>query len=205
MTAPVLRLPRTKPLFEFTSTALLIESGATLETFQEIALQINKARGCKWWAGDFVLQSERRFGEEAQQVIDQLGYEPETLSNLAWMARSFPKEERHDSGPFPLSWSHHREAAGIKDKATREAWLQKAQENYWTVGDFRKALRSERHGETESRTGTPATVRIEGLRYETHKGDQVISVKRGEAYVVVYRGPVPVEPVLITAEEMNRQ
>lgn len=102
-------------------------------------------RGSQWWIGDAIVYGEDTFGEDYAQYVEDAGYKPNTLVNLAWVARSVAPERRVEG----LSWSHHEAVAGL-DADEQERWLDRAavgdDREAWTVSRLREEIRATRPG-----------------------------------------------------------
>lgn len=102
------------------------------------------ARGGHTWqfsVGDAANIGEAQFGEEAWQTLDELGIQPETLSNIMRVCKAIPLRIRNDS----LKYSHYYQVYKLAEKNPEEAqyWLRQAEENNWNIREFKDALREE--------------------------------------------------------------
>ena len=91
----------------------------------------------QWFAGDFANYLERTMGEAAWQYLSDLGYQPESLSNIMRVCEKIPAPLRRGS----LRYSHHV-VAYTDNREDIEGWLDKAEENQWSVAE----LRRQKHG-----------------------------------------------------------
>lgn len=97
----------------------------------------------QWWLGDWLLLGEARFGEAHAQALPELGVEPETLEQYAWLARNIPPSRRL----FNLPWSVYR-VVGALPEAEQRRWLERAERGNadgrpWTAAELRSAMASE--------------------------------------------------------------
>ena len=77
-------------------------------------------------AGDFLLECDKRFGHEADQVMESLGISLESRAQYRRTSDAIPIEMRVDG----ISWSHHRAVAHLDpdqitfylNEAKREGW-----------------------------------------------------------------------------------
>jgi len=77
-------------------------------------------RNIQFLLGDILNYGDDRFGEQAAQIQDDLGYDYGTLADLKWVAKRIPKERRDAK----LPWSHHRELAKFEPEEQKK-WLAK--------------------------------------------------------------------------------
>jgi len=94
-------------------------------------------RASRWWIGDWLLEGEARFGEKASQLMDSLGLEYSSLSNIAWVAKRVPPEVRRED----LSWSHHEVVAVLERPEDQVKWLARAAEQGWKRDELRAHLK----------------------------------------------------------------
>jgi N6-adenosine-specific RNA methylase IME4 len=87
-----------------------------------------------WWHGDMLNFGYATYGELASQEEDDR-YAYQTLRDAKWVAEAVPMSNRLDK----LSWSHHREVAGLKP-AEQKRWLVRAEKENMTRADLRKAI-----------------------------------------------------------------
>lgn len=86
-----------------------------------------------WWIGDWANFGECRYGETYAQVISELGLDYQTVSNYAWIARTYPVASRHEA----LSWRHHFDAAGLEE-GERKVLLARAMSEGLTTREVRQ-------------------------------------------------------------------
>jgi hypothetical protein len=117
-----------------------------------------------FYVGDLLLYGEQTFGEKASQLINSFGYSEGALSNLRYVAKRFPPEERTNE----LSWSMYQAIAPF-DKRTREKLIVRALSGELKRADIR-ALSAENNGngasddsEGSPRLKTAKAVALEGL------------------------------------------
>ena len=81
---------------------------ATLAAY--IARWLSVSRSVMWWIGDWLRFGERRWGEMYAQAVDDTRRQYQQLADAKWVAEKFDDFScRHEN----LSWSHHREVAGL--------------------------------------------------------------------------------------------
>jgi len=103
-------------------------------------------RAVPWWIGDWANFGEARYGETYAQVIDELGLDYQTVSNYAWIARTYPSSSREET----LSWRHHFDAAGLDPERRAELLLRAKVEGLTTRQVRQEANRIKR----ELKSGT---------------------------------------------------
>lgn len=89
-------------------------------------------RALMWWIGDWLNYGERRYGETYTQAIEQTGKSENVLQNAKWVAEKYQSSTRVEG----LSWSHHREAAGLPEKERADV-LKRARAEGWTSRDVK--------------------------------------------------------------------
>lgn len=103
---------------------------------------------CPWEIGDRIVYAQDRWklltdegkkqhGTLYAAALKSTGLELQTLYNLTSLSRDIPTSRRREV----LSWSHHAAVAGLTPKE-QDKWLALAEENEWTRGDLRQALRA---------------------------------------------------------------
>lgn len=119
----------------FTPLGLDLE-GITLDVERalELARSIGHvARSHQWWAGDLLVAAEAALGEdEWPQVEAELGVEPKTSINWAYVARNVERDRRREE----LTFSHHAEVARLSP-AQQVAMLDSAVAGRWSVRELR--------------------------------------------------------------------
>lgn len=93
-------------------------------------------RNVQWWWGDRLNFGERQYGTKYQSAVNRFGLKLKTAQQYAWVARSFPASLRRE-----LSWSHHKELAGIEDVDERDQLLTEAIKGRWTKAKLRAVLK----------------------------------------------------------------
>jgi hypothetical protein len=88
----------------------------------------------KWRLGDWWAYGSHAYGERVQALDAGLigDLEFSTVAHYGAVARAFESGRR---GPL-VSFSHHREVAGIKDPALQDQWLDRAEaDGLWQLTD----------------------------------------------------------------------
>jgi hypothetical protein len=105
----------------------------------QIASEIrHQQRHRQWKAGDTANAWEAEMGESAWQYLDDFGYRPESLSNIMKVCEACPVSLRRVDSPH-LSFSHYQ-VLYTKNREDIEMWLDKAEEEEWSVGRLRREV-----------------------------------------------------------------
>jgi hypothetical protein len=111
--------------------------GLTHEQRVAIAQEIKDSEWQRQWrAGDTANAWEAEMGTEAWQYISDFGYQPESMSNVMYVCESIPKNMRRAE----LRFSHHVVMLGL-NREDMEMWLDKCEENQWSVAEFRRQVK----------------------------------------------------------------
>jgi hypothetical protein len=105
-------------------------------------------RCSQWWIGDWIRYGNSKWGEKYVEAARVTGYDVASLRNMAWVAARFDLSLRSDK----LTWSHHVLLAPLGPEEQRY-WLQRADEERFSVADLRIELRSRRVGDEPSGSG----------------------------------------------------
>ena len=95
----------------------------------------------KWAIGDYLLEGERRYGEEAYQLQEALKISVASRQQYVRTAERIPLSRRRPE----LSWSHHRSVSAL-EPAEQDSWLERAIQNDWSRADL-DAHRNPEEGE----------------------------------------------------------
>lgn len=93
---------------------MTLSEDLTFEEWSELGQQLqNMERSIMWWIGDWLRFGERKFGEEAAQAVqEKTGYGEDTVRVAVWVSERIDPVTRVTD----LTWSHHREVAGLEPK-----------------------------------------------------------------------------------------
>jgi thiol-disulfide isomerase/thioredoxin len=97
------------------------------------------ADGSLWWLADWAFHGSSVHGERYHQAVGVTGLDERTLRKHAWVAERFPPSRRRDG----LSFAHHAEVAFLPE-AEQDAWLERAEQNRWSLNELRSELRRAR-------------------------------------------------------------
>ena len=99
----------------------------------KLLLQIDTS--LHWWLADLLIYGENKWPDRYAQLVDVTGLKADTLYNVVWVGRKFPPGERIAG----LSFSHHKEVAGIKNTLERRKWLEEAKRESMSSRELRAA------------------------------------------------------------------
>lgn len=128
---------------------LTFKGQLTIQEWYDTALTIQKFDGkMQWYLGDLAVYAESPvtgWGESKYaDLVAATGYSPESLSNMARVARRFPISFREK---MPLrngiSFNHFAVVVKLED-AFAEYWLKKAAENGWGVAKLREEINKDK-------------------------------------------------------------
>jgi hypothetical protein len=103
-------------------------------------------RAIQWAIGDWLNFGEAAYGERYAQAISELGLDYQTVSNYAWVARTFPASSREEK----LTFRHHLDAAGVANPAQRAELLLRAVTEGWSTRQVRMEANSIRFQPTST-------------------------------------------------------
>lgn len=98
-----------------------------------------------WWLGDWLVYGQSRYPDRYRRAVEGTALHYKTLRNYAWVARKFAPSRRHDA----LSFQHHAEVAGLPEEE-QDAWLDRAEQDGWSVAALRRRLRGHRADEPDA-------------------------------------------------------
>ena len=108
-----------------------------LERWERLATMIGAANeSMAWWIGDLFAYGERAGYGEAKEIAARYGYEPSTVYNFAWVARSVEFSLRREV----LSFGHHKLVARMKPDEQRYCLIE-ADAGDWSVARLRAEIR----------------------------------------------------------------
>jgi hypothetical protein len=144
-------LPETKALatqiFSTSTYSLNLPDDLSLEQYVGLAPRFGLMAKCMlWWAGDYLVYGERKFGEKHRDAMDNLTgilagyYSRGSLTSASWVSRNItPKERRPE-----LTWNHHLLVAKIKDRHERKHWLDRAVSEKLSTRDMAQEMAEDR-------------------------------------------------------------
>ena len=121
-----------------TVTSLRLKGDLSYEEWERSCRLVGRVgRGVQWWVADLVMYGEAHFGERMAQGVESMGYDPKTLTNIAWVAERITPGRRRAA----LSFSHHQVVAALDDTKKQDRWLDKAEAHGWTRAELRTAMK----------------------------------------------------------------
>lgn len=88
-----------------------------------------------WWLGDWLIYGREHYSDRYERAVHAAGLSYQTLRNYAWVAGRYPAGRRRPA----LSFQHHAALASLTVDE-QEQWLQRAQEQGWTLRQLRSEL-----------------------------------------------------------------
>lgn len=135
--------------FRFGPRGMEVGAGASFEAWQECGVWLRGVhRQIQMWLGDWINYGRAHYGELAEQGIatdfeqraaEAMGWKPETIDQVARVARQVPAARRDPDLPF----SHHREVADLPP-ADQTFWLARAKNENMSTERLRLALKAEK-------------------------------------------------------------
>jgi len=122
-----------------TDSGCAIDHDISIEVFCSALQNVQALANATMWAlGDLLLYGEARgdYGEMYTQALDATKKSYATLTQAVRISKAYPQPERVAA----VSWSHHREAAGIKDPAVRSELLYQAAQEGWSRETLRERV-----------------------------------------------------------------
>jgi hypothetical protein len=123
-----------------TPTGAVIDEDITIDEFCDGLKNCQAlANSSMWTLGDLLVYGESRgeWGEMYTQALDLTQKSYSTLTQAMHISKQYPMEERNAD----VSWSHHREAASIKNRDERQAVLKQAAGEGWTREQVREHVK----------------------------------------------------------------
>lgn len=109
----------------------------TSSEYEALGAFLGKAlKDLQFAIGDYLLEGERRFGQEAYQLQESLGISAESKAQYVRVSQAIERPRRRQE----LSWSHHRAVCALGEESQDE-WLERAVENQWSKAELEAHLR----------------------------------------------------------------
>lgn len=121
----------------FTTTSLTLAASTSFASLCEVTKSVLALQDASlWWVGDLVNFCREKYKSQYAQLAEILGYERQSLVNIAFVCTHIPAEDRVPDVSFTL----HREVVEIpRDK--RIVLLEQARLGKWSVRQLRNAVR----------------------------------------------------------------
>ena len=123
-----------------TPTGAVISEDITIDEFCDGLKNCQTiANSSMWTLGDLLAYGDSRgdWGEMYTQALDLTQKSYSTLTQAMHISKQYPIEERNAD----VSWSHHREAAPIKNRDERQSVLRQAADEGWTREQVREHVK----------------------------------------------------------------
>ena len=128
--------------FRLTRTGLEVTGTPTFDEWQACGQSLFGLSNASLWAiGDWIVYGEGRgdWGETYTQAIDATQKSYDTMRHAAWIAEIFQFGRRQPN----LSWSHHKEVAGLPEPE-QDHWLDVAAREGLSRAELRERVRDAR-------------------------------------------------------------
>jgi hypothetical protein len=137
-------------------TSLTLPDAMPLDSWVSVGQEIAVISDAStWWLADWLIYGRETYPERYRHAIDRTGLSYQTLRNYAWIARAFPASRRRDK----LSMQHHAEVITLVDDEQDE-WLDRAEDQGWSVTELRRRLKSDRSGSPDREAGSMFVLRM---------------------------------------------
>jgi len=134
--------PRDIQLGTFSRIGLTLPEDISFDEWKTVGASLaDQGAGLPWAVGDWLRLGERKWGDKYTEAVELTGMSSGVLRDAVWVANQFDHLSRRRD---KLSWSHHREVAGLATPEEQDEWLDRAEAEEWTRADLRKALRVRR-------------------------------------------------------------
>ena len=112
-----------------TACGAVLDENVTFDDYCDALKKCQTLGNASLWAiGDMLLFGSQTYGEQYSQALELTRRSYSTLTQAKRLAKAYPPDERFSE----LSWTHHREALGIKDPDDRQRLLARAATEGWS-------------------------------------------------------------------------
>lgn len=113
-----------------------------------------------FWLGDWANYGETSWGDKYSELIEQTGYNHQTLRDAAWVCNAVTLSRRKDK----LTFAHHKEVAHL-EPAAQTKWLSTAERERLTTRELRASVKANKIVRDSAATTTklPGMYSIESL------------------------------------------
>ena len=155
------------------SVGLHIPEETSFDEWQALGKKLRQMeQSVMWWIGDWLRFGERNYGDTYKIAAETTGYSQETVRAAKWVSEQYPETVTRVTD---LSWTHHREAAGLRPEQRAEV-LQKASENKLSTRET-KALANQEKNRVGAKQNTCTTDDLAKL------------IARGDRFGTIYADP----------------
>lgn len=107
-----------------------------LKDWLTIGQQLNAIGSCyQFLLGDWLNFGQRTYGEKYRQACSDTGIDYGTLANYCYVCGKVEFSRRRET----LTYSHHYEVSDLPMR-DQDKWLEKADENHWSVAEMRREM-----------------------------------------------------------------
>lgn len=130
------------PKCEIKRVGLIFDKSISYDEWGIAGHIFNQIEGSnQWWIGDWLKEGKKRFERgKYNEAVEKTGFSKTTIRHSEYVSIRIPIESGRRRPPFLLSWTHHQEVAP-HDPSEQDRWLDKAEEENWTVKELRRAIR----------------------------------------------------------------
>jgi hypothetical protein len=127
-----------------TRVGLLMPDDLSIDEWASAGCKLSRiADSTSWCLGDWLAHGQLRYSGRYQRAAEEVGLDPQTLRNYAWLARKFSHDRRRPA----LSLQHHAETASLP-VPEQDRWLDLAEKGRWSRNELRRRIRAAARGET---------------------------------------------------------
>ena len=144
--------------FRLTAAGLVVSGTPTFDEWQACGQTLFGLSNASLWAiGDWIVYGEGRgdWGEMYSQAVDATQKSYDTVQRAAWVSEAFQLRRRRRN----LSWSHHREVAGLPEPE-QDRWLDVAAREGLSRTELRERVRDARHATLSARPLPPGRYQV---------------------------------------------
>lgn len=137
--------------WEYQETCLIIAPDLSLDEWSGLwSVVAQTQRSANWWLGDALCYAQARYPETWTQILSERGVD--IYKTAMWVCGKISPDRRRPE----LSYSAHREIAGLKSTETQDRWLSLAAEGNWSVAKLKEELKAEQERATSSASTYPS-------------------------------------------------
>lgn len=96
--------------YSIDEVSLIMPDGVDFHTVEGMVFKMKGiSDSIRFWLGDLVVYSERNHKELHSQLLDEMDYSKQSISDMMWVSKRVAASVRRKE----LTWSHHREVAKL--------------------------------------------------------------------------------------------
>jgi 16S rRNA G966 N2-methylase RsmD len=132
--------------FTVTDVGLEVKGAPDFEEWMDYGQALNTLDGVAgpFAIGDWIAAFNfDKYDHQKWEIVQKVfsGKSKDALQNYEWVSVSVKSSTRVEL----LSWTHHREVAGIEDEGKQRKWLELAAENKWAVATLNQKISESSH------------------------------------------------------------